>query len=122
MLNFDGQSYTKISGSEFVIGSQTLVAGGPAITVDGTALSLAPGATALEVGTSVERLSTSVGLGGMVMSGFFSGVPAGAPAGVTGAAAEGVEASNVGNRGVGGRMEWVLDAGLLVVGVIVLLL
>lgn len=120
MLNLDGQSYTEISGSEFVIGSQTLVAGGPAITVDGTALSLAPGATALEVGTGIERLSTSVGLGGMVMSGFFSGVPA--PAGATGAAAAGVEASNVGNRGVEGRMGWVLDAGLLVVCVIVLLL
>ncbi|KAI4088592.1 MAG: hypothetical protein L6R37_008172, partial [Teloschistes peruensis] len=61
VLNLDGQSYTEISGSEFVIGSQTLVAGGPAITVDGTALSLAPGATALEVGTGIERLSTSVG-------------------------------------------------------------
>ncbi|KAI4258547.1 MAG: hypothetical protein LQ352_001182 [Teloschistes flavicans] len=120
VLDLDGQSYTEISGSELVIGSQTLVAGGPAITADGTALSLAPGATALEVGTSIERLSTSVGLGGMVMSGVFSGVPA--PAGATGVAAAGVEASNVGSRGIEGRMEWVLDAGLLVVGVIVLLL
>ncbi|KAI4100307.1 MAG: hypothetical protein L6R37_005562 [Teloschistes peruensis] len=106
VLNLNGQSYTEISGSEFVIGSQTLLAGGAGITVDGTALSLAEGGTALEVGTRVEGVGTSVGVGGMVMSGFFSGVPG---ATGTGTAAEGVEASNVGSRSGGG-------SGCLVLG------
>ncbi|KAL8831510.1 MAG: hypothetical protein Q9170_005267, partial [Blastenia crenularia] len=36
ILDIGGSFYTEISGSAFVIGSQTLVPGGPAITVNGT--------------------------------------------------------------------------------------
>ncbi|KAI4193920.1 MAG: hypothetical protein LQ350_008067 [Teloschistes chrysophthalmus] len=124
VLNLNGQSYTELINSAFLIGSQTLVAGGAAITVGGTAVSLAEGATALEVGgTKVENVGTSVGVGGMVMSGFFSGVPGATGTGGAGGArkGEGVEASNVGSRR-GGVGEWVFGVGLLllvaVVGVV----
>ncbi|KAL8737063.1 MAG: hypothetical protein Q9181_002060 [Wetmoreana brouardii] len=78
VLELNGHSFTEASGSEFIIGSQTLVPGGSAITVNETLLSLAPAATALQIGSSTEALITSQGLGGIILSGFFSGVPGGA--------------------------------------------
>lgn len=78
VLDLNGNSYTETSGSDFIIGSQTLIPEGPAIAVNGTLVSLAPAATALVIGTQTEALTTSQGLGEIVMGGFYSGVP-GAP-------------------------------------------
>ncbi|KAL8784328.1 MAG: hypothetical protein Q9213_004037 [Squamulea squamosa] len=75
ILELDGHSFTETSGSGFVIASQTLLPGGSAITVNGTLISLAPSATALQIGSSTEALTTSQGLGEVIMSGFFSGMP-----------------------------------------------
>lgn len=76
ILEINGYRFTETSGSSFVLGSQTIVPGGPAITLNGTRISLAPAASALQVGSStVARSSTERGLGDIVMSGFFSGVP-----------------------------------------------
>ncbi|KAL8726297.1 MAG: hypothetical protein Q9166_006799 [cf. Caloplaca sp. 2 TL-2023] len=78
VLDINGNSFTEVSGSDFPIGSQTIVPGGSAITVNGTALSLAPGATGLAIGSSMEALTTSQGLGEIILGGFSSGGP-GAP-------------------------------------------
>lgn len=78
VLELGGKSYTEISGSEFIIGSQTLVAGGSAITVNGTLVSLGVAATNLVVGTKTAALTTSGGLGEIIMGGFSGGDP-GAP-------------------------------------------
>lgn len=45
------------SVSEYLVGSQTLVAGGPAITVSGTVISLVSGGGAVVVGETTEPLS-----------------------------------------------------------------
>jgi hypothetical protein len=63
-------TFTANSASDFVIDGQTL-AQGAAITVSGTEISLSPKGTDVVLGTSTE----SVGLGGMIISGF--GVGAG---------------------------------------------
>ncbi len=63
-------TFTANSASDFVIDGQTL-APGAAITLSGTEISLSPKGTDVVLGTSTE----SVGLGGMIISGF--GVGAG---------------------------------------------
>ncbi|KAI4173678.1 MAG: hypothetical protein LQ346_008380 [Caloplaca aetnensis] len=76
VLELNGQSYTQqISGSGFLIGTQTLVPGGAGITVNGTLVSLGADATNLVVGTQTEPLTTSSsrGLGEVIMGGFGSG-------------------------------------------------
>ena len=75
VLQFNGQSYTQISGSGFLIGSRTLVPGGAAITVNGTLVSLGAAATNLVVGTQTESLTTSRGLGAVIMGGFLDDGP-----------------------------------------------
>ncbi|KAI4239606.1 MAG: hypothetical protein LQ349_000251 [Xanthoria aureola] len=75
VLEFNGQSYTQISGSGFLIGSRTLVPGGAAITVNGTLVSLGVAATNLVVGTQTESLTTSRGLGAVIMGGFSDNGP-----------------------------------------------
>ncbi|KAL8930411.1 MAG: hypothetical protein Q9208_000594 [Pyrenodesmia sp. 3 TL-2023] len=75
VLEIDGQSFTQISGSGFLIGSQTLLPGGAAITVNGTLVSLGAAATNLVVGTQTEPLTTSRGLGEIIMGGFSNGGP-----------------------------------------------
>lgn len=98
VLEIDGQSFTQISRSGFLIGSQTLLPGGAAITVNGTLVSLGPAATNLVVGTHTEPLTTSRGLGEIIMGGFSNGGP-GLPgatntssvAGFTGGTHRGVE-------------------------------
>ncbi|KAL8752289.1 MAG: hypothetical protein Q9184_005781 [Pyrenodesmia sp. 2 TL-2023] len=77
VLEINGQSYTQIPGSGFLIGSQTLVPGGTAITVNGTLVSLGTAATNLVVGTQTEPLTTSQGLGEIIMGGFSDGGPGG---------------------------------------------
>lgn len=67
ILEFGGSSYTEISGSAFLIGTQTLVEGGAPITVNGTLMSLAPSGTAIQVGTQVEALTTTTQGMGVVM-------------------------------------------------------
>jgi hypothetical protein len=68
--------------SQYLIASQTLVAGGPAITVSGTVVSLQSGGQSIVVGSSTEAISsfvgaTSSGLGGAIVSigGFTSSGP-----------------------------------------------
>ena len=61
-----GQIYTANSLTDFVIAGQTLTPGG-SIVVNGTPISLPPGATDAVVGTS------TVGVGGYIMSGFNGG-------------------------------------------------
>ncbi|KAI4126768.1 MAG: hypothetical protein LQ338_003586 [Usnochroma carphineum] len=78
VLDINGNPFTEISGSDFMIGSHTLVAGGPAITVDGTLVSLGAAATDLVLGTQTEALTSSQGLGGIILAGFSCGGP-GAP-------------------------------------------
>lgn len=75
VLEFNGQSYTQISGSGFLIGFRTLVPGGAAITVNGTLVSLGVAATNLVVGTQTESLTTSRGLGTIIMGGFSDNDP-----------------------------------------------
>ncbi|KAL8895668.1 MAG: hypothetical protein Q9207_008071, partial [Kuettlingeria erythrocarpa] len=81
VLEFDGHTYTQqISGSGFLIGTQTLVPGGTAITVNGTLVSLGKEATHLVVGTQTAPLTTTTtsrGLGEVIMGGFESGGPGG---------------------------------------------
>ncbi|KAL8857187.1 MAG: hypothetical protein Q9178_006242 [Gyalolechia marmorata] len=76
VLEINRQSFTQISGSGFLIGSQTLLPGGPAITVNGTQVSLGAGATNLVVGTQTKPLTTSQGLGDIIMGGLSNGGPA----------------------------------------------
>lgn len=75
ILELEGQSYTEISGSEFIIGSQTLVVGGSAVTINGTLVSLGAAATNLVFGTQTAALATSRGLGEIIMGGFSGGGP-----------------------------------------------
>ena len=75
---------TQVSFSDYVFGSQTLVPGGPVITVDGLPLSLAPGGTEVVVGSVTEVLTTTVGIGGVIMSGFAGGPHGGAETTTTG--------------------------------------
>ena len=62
-LTVGGKIYTANSFTEFMIAGQTLTRGG-AITVNGVPITLAPAATDAVVGTS------TVGVGGYIMSGF----------------------------------------------------
>ena len=68
-----GAVVTQEPYSGYVLGSQTLVPGGSAITVDGTLVSLAPGGTEVVVGSVTEIWTASVGMGGVIMSGFAGG-------------------------------------------------
>ena len=62
-MTVGGQIYTANSLTDFVIAGQTLTPGG-SITVNGTPISLLPDVTDAVVGTS------TVGVGGYIMSGF----------------------------------------------------
>jgi hypothetical protein len=66
VITLNGQTITANSASDFVLAGQTLVPGGPPITVSGTPVSLGAAGTDVVVGTSTE----SVGLGGLIISGF----------------------------------------------------
>lgn len=67
-FTFDGSTYTAGTGSDFVIGSQTLTEGG-VVTVAGTPISFASNGGDVVVGTSTEAVS----IGGLIMSGFGNG-------------------------------------------------
>ncbi|KAI4250314.1 MAG: hypothetical protein LQ352_005381, partial [Teloschistes flavicans] len=85
ILDIDGvNSLTELSGSDFVIGSQTLLPGGPAITINGTeVVSLPPGATDVVIGSQTAALVTSQALGDVILSAFFPAPPAPAPPAAT---------------------------------------
>ena len=87
---------TANSASDFVIDGQTL-APGAAITVSGTEISLSPKGTDVVLGTSTE----SVGLGGMIISGF--GVGAGLTV-TTGSGSANASAIPVGFTGDASRL------------------
>lgn len=67
-FTFKGSTYTAGTGSEFVIGSQTLTEGG-VVTVAGTPISFASNGGDVVVGTSTK----AVNIGGLIMSGFGNG-------------------------------------------------
>lgn len=67
-FTFNGSTYTAGSGSDFLIGSQTLTKGG-VVTVAGTPISYASNGGDVVVGTSTE----AVNIGGLIMSGFGNG-------------------------------------------------
>ena len=67
-FTFNGSTYTAGTGSDFLIGSQTLTAGG-VVTVAGTPISYASNGGDVVVGISTE----AVGIGGLIMSGFGNG-------------------------------------------------
>ncbi|KAI4159558.1 MAG: hypothetical protein L6R39_000339 [Caloplaca ligustica] len=75
VLDINGASLTEVSGSNFVYGSQTLIPGGSEITLSGTPVSLGTGALDLLLGTQRETLTTSQGLGGIILAGLGSGGP-----------------------------------------------
>lgn len=66
VITLNGQTITANTASDFVLAGQTLVPGGPPITVSGTPVSLGAAGTDVVLGTSTE----SVGLGGLIISGF----------------------------------------------------
>ncbi|KAL8723062.1 MAG: hypothetical protein Q9181_007360, partial [Wetmoreana brouardii] len=95
VLEINGTSFTETSGSQFVVGSQTLLPGGPAITINGTVVSLVPAATGVVVGSQTAVLVTSQASGDVIVSASFSGVPeaphatnGSTPAGFTGGSPE----------------------------------
>ncbi|KAL8849615.1 MAG: hypothetical protein Q9221_005382 [Calogaya cf. arnoldii] len=106
-LQINSATYTATSGSELVIGSQTLIVGGPAATVDGMVISLVPKA--------IQAEGASQALGDVIMSAFSYGAPAALPAATngTGPAAFVGDASRFAQEGLG----WVLVG--LVLGCIV---
>lgn len=67
-FTFNGSTYTAGTGSDFVIGSQTLTEGG-VVTVAGTPISFASNGGDVVVGASTE----AVNIGGLIMSGFGNG-------------------------------------------------
>ena len=67
-FTLNGSTYTAGTGSDFVIGSQTLTEGG-VVTVAGTPISFASNGGDVVVGTSTE----AVKIGGLIMSGFGNG-------------------------------------------------
>ncbi|KAH0374081.1 hypothetical protein KCU65_g22, partial [Aureobasidium melanogenum] len=67
VLTIGGQAYTARVGSNFVIGSATLVPGGQ-ITVDGTTISLADGGTAAVVNGVTKTLSQGTAASGNVLT------------------------------------------------------
>ena len=69
----DGETLTQDGSSGFIFSSQTLIPGGSAITVDGTRVSLASGATEVVFGSVTEFLTTTAGMGDIIMSGFGDG-------------------------------------------------
>ena len=68
-ITFDGSTNTANTSSNFVIAGQTLAPGG-VITVSSTPISYAAAGTDIVVGSSTE----AIGLGGLIMNGFGSGV------------------------------------------------
>ncbi|KAL8635462.1 MAG: hypothetical protein Q9228_007047 [Teloschistes exilis] len=76
ILDVGGISLIEISGSDFVIGSQTVLPGRPAITINGTeVISLPPGATGVVVDSQTAALVTSQALGDVILSAFFPQPP-----------------------------------------------
>lgn len=76
ILDVGGTSLTEISGSDFAIGSQTVLPGGPAITINGTeVISLPPGATDVVVDSQTAALVMSQALGDVILSAFFPQPP-----------------------------------------------
>lgn len=67
-FTFNGSTYAAGTGSDFIIGSQTLTEGG-VLTVAGTPISYASDGGDVIVGTSTE----AVNIGGLIMSGFGNG-------------------------------------------------
>ena len=70
VITIAGTPIIENSASEFVIGTQTLIPGAPAVTVSGTKISLAPDRTDIVIGTHTENVATTLGIGGIIMSGF----------------------------------------------------
>ena len=71
-LTIDGSAITINAASEYIVGTQTIVAGGPVVTISGMPYSLAPSASFLVEGGSTESLAvqtSTVGLGGYIISG-----------------------------------------------------
>lgn len=56
VLSLGDSSYTADASSNFIVGSQTIVAGNPAITIFGTPVSLAPGGSIALIGSSTAQL------------------------------------------------------------------
>ena len=77
-----GQTFTA-ARTGFILGGQSIALGGSAATVDGTIVSLGP--SGVQIGSTTMPLTstqtTQGGLGGLIMSGFGSGVQPGATAG-----------------------------------------
>lgn len=97
-FTFNGSTFTAGSGSEFLIGSQTLTEGG-VVTVAGTPISYASNGGDVVVGTSTE----AVNIGGLIMGGFGNGgMSTTGPVQFTGAA--------IGYKG--GLPWWLLSASL----------
>ncbi|KAL8747325.1 MAG: hypothetical protein Q9190_000792 [Brigantiaea leucoxantha] len=107
-IDVNEHSIAKASGSDFIVGSQTLVPGGPAITVNGTLVSLAPSATDLVIGTQTEALTTSQKMGEIILGGFFSGIP-GAPT-----ATNGSNVVNLGGRPFEQCIGWTVGVVILI--------
>ena len=107
-IDVNDYSIAKASGSDFIVGSQTLVPGGPAITVNGTLVSLAPSATDLVIGTQTEALTTSQKMGEIILGGFFSGIP-GAPT-----ATNGSNVVNLGGRSFEQCIGWTVGVVILI--------
>ncbi|KAL8656978.1 MAG: hypothetical protein Q9226_002378 [Calogaya cf. arnoldii] len=97
-IQLNSATYTATSGSELVIGSQTLIVGGSAATVDGTVISLATNV--------IQAEGASQALGDVIMSAFSHGAPAAPPAATngTGPAAFVGDASRFAQQ----RLGWVL--------------
>lgn len=75
-----GKTYTANAADDYLIGSQTLIAGASGIVVSGTPVSLAPDGTDALVRMSVETLIASTtgspGIGGAILSAFNGGAGA----------------------------------------------
>ncbi|MCJ1260730.1 hypothetical protein MMC22_000592 [Lobaria immixta] len=63
ILTIGGHTITPDAASRYIVDGQTLIPGGSAITISGTRISLAPMATNVEIGSS------TLGLGGLIISG-----------------------------------------------------
>lgn len=60
-LTIGGSVITPSTGSNYLIGSQTLMPGGLAITISGTLIYLAPSASEVVIGSTTHKLASAVG-------------------------------------------------------------
>lgn len=60
-LTIGGSVITPSTGSNYIIGSQTLMPGGLAINISGTLISFAPSASEIVIGSTTHKLASAVG-------------------------------------------------------------